>query len=89
MSSAFLETIQLENGDFALKGADETSDPLVSITFSDEAKAYIDDAAMEVAKAMIQAGIQVVARLDEARFKGSTMTTEEEEGTTKGVRILH
>ncbi|MEE4278219.1 MAG: hypothetical protein V2I82_07140, partial [Halieaceae bacterium] len=45
--------------------AASTAEPLVTIRFSDEARVYIMDQGMEVAKAMIQAGIQAAAQLAE------------------------
>lgn len=44
---------------------DGGSEPLVTIKFSDETRMYIMDQGLEVAKAMIQAGIQAAASLAE------------------------
>ena len=60
MSSAFLEIIELPDGDFVLQKADENGDPLVTITFSKDAKEFLKDHNVTVAKAMINAGIQTV-----------------------------
>ena len=43
----------------------ESREPLVTIRFSDETRMYIMDQSLEVAKAMIQAGIQAAAQLAE------------------------
>jgi hypothetical protein len=42
-----------------------STEPLVTIRFSEESRVYIMDQSMEVAKAMIQAGIQAAAQLAE------------------------
>lgn len=47
------------------KRAAKESEPLVTIRFSEESRVYIMDQSMEVAKAMIQAGIQAAAQLAE------------------------
>ncbi|UZE94833.1 hypothetical protein [Alkalimarinus alittae] len=60
MSSAFLEIIELPNGDFALQKADEDGDALVTITFSKDAKEFLKEHNVTVAKSMINAGIQTV-----------------------------
>jgi len=60
MSSAFLEIIELPGGDFALQKADEEGDALVTITFSKDAKEFLKEHNVTVAKAMIGAGIQTV-----------------------------
>ncbi len=60
MSSAFLEIIELPDGEFALQKADENESPLVTITFSKDAKEFLKEHNVTVAKAMINAGIQTV-----------------------------
>lgn len=66
MSTALLEIVDLGDGEIVLQRADEDDgEPLVSIQFSEETTAYLMDNNLEVAKAMIQAGIQAAARLAE------------------------
>ena len=67
MPSSVLEIIELANGDIVLKRAEHAEDPLVTIRFSDDAKAFIDDSSIEVAKAMIQAGIEAAAAIADER----------------------
>ena len=69
MSSPFLEIVQLADGEIVLKRSDEEGDPLVEIRFSEESKDYIGDAGIDIAKAMIQAGIQAATHLNEARLE--------------------
>lgn len=57
MSPSFFEIVQLSNGDYALRRIDDDGAPLVRISFSEEAKDMMDDRQMQVAKAMIGAGI--------------------------------
>lgn len=58
------EIIELDNGDVALQRAEEQSgEPLVSIRFSEESSFFLDDAKLEVAKAMIEAGLDVVSEI--------------------------
>jgi len=65
VSASFLEIIDLGDGEIALQRADDDSEPLVTISFSDESRVYLMDNGLEVAKAMIQAGIQAVAAIAE------------------------
>ncbi len=65
MASSFLEIVELANGDIVLQRPDDDAEPLVVIKFSDESRVYMMDATLEVARAMIQAGVQVVAQLSE------------------------
>ena len=46
-------------------GASPGNEPLVTIRFSEESRMYIMDQGLEVAKAMIQAGIQAAAMVAE------------------------
>lgn len=63
MSSSFLEIVQLADGEVVLQRVDDDSEPLVSIRFSDESQTFIDEAKLDVAKAMIHAGLQAVAQI--------------------------
>jgi len=63
--SSFLEIVEMPNGDIVLQRSDDDGEPLVVIQFSDETKVYLLDGTLEVARAMIQAGIHVAAQLAE------------------------
>ena len=65
MAAALLEIFDRGDGEIVVKRADDDSEPLVTIRFSDEARAYMMDSGLEVAKVMIQAGIQAAAVISE------------------------
>ena len=65
MPASLLEIVDLGDGEIVLQRADDESEPLVSIQFSDETRVYLMDNGLEVAKAMIQAGIEAAAKLAE------------------------
>lgn len=65
MSTSLLEIVDLGDGEVVLQRADDDSEPLVSIQFSEEASAYLMESNLEVAKVMIQAGIQAAAKIAE------------------------
>lgn len=65
MPSSFLEIVEMPNGDIVLQRSDDDGEPLVVIQFSEETKVYLMDGTLEVARAMIQAGIQTAAQLAE------------------------
>lgn len=65
MSTSLLEIVDLGDGEVVLQRAEDDSEPLVSIQFSEEASAYLMDNNLEVAKIMIQAGIQAAAKMAE------------------------
>jgi hypothetical protein len=57
--SSFYEIIELMNGDVALARADdENNEPLVTIRFSSESLAFLGEEKFNVAKAMIEAGME-------------------------------
>ena len=62
--STLYEIVELPNGDIALRRADEDGEPLVSIRFSKESQYFLEDAKIEIAKAMIEAGLDTVGALD-------------------------
>ena len=83
MSTSLLEIVDMGNGEIVLQRADDDSEPLVTIRFSEESQLYLMDNGLEVAKAMIQAGIQAAATLsEEAELEVETSSSPE-------ARILH
>ena len=65
MSTPAFELIILENGDIGLQraGVDET---LVRVKFSSKVKEYLGDQQVEIAKQMIDSGIQAVIDWEQA-----------------------
>lgn len=64
MSPSFFEIVQLSNGDYALRRIDDDSAPLVRISFSEEAREMMEDRDMNVAKAMMAAGIEAAGNIN-------------------------
>ncbi len=65
MTTSFLEIIELSDGDVALQKSDSEDEQLVTIHFSDEAKAMLQGDYVQIAKGMIQAGLQMVGQMQE------------------------
>ena len=65
MSTSLLEIVDLGDGEVVLRRVEGDSESLVSIQFSDEANAYLMGNNLEIAKVMIQAGIEAAAQLAE------------------------
>ena len=66
MALTEFELIMMDNGEVALQrsGSDE---PLVRITFSKDVLSYLDGKHVDVAKSMMDAGIQTVFEINEER----------------------
>jgi hypothetical protein len=60
-----LEIVDLGDGEVVLQRVEDDSEALLSIQFSDEANAYLMGNNLEIARVMIQAGIEAAARLSE------------------------
>ena len=86
MSTSLLEIVDLGDGEVVLQRADDDSEPLVSIQFSEEASAYLMENNLEVAKVMIQAGIQAAAKMAEMS-SGEMESSESSEKAEQ--RTLH
>ena len=82
MSASLLEIVDLGDGEIVLQRADDDSEPLVTIRFSDESRSYMMDSGLEIAKAMIQAGIEAAAAMAE---RDQDVEAMEEEAP----RVLH
>lgn len=67
MSSSLYEIVEMANGDVVLQKADEGTqpEPLVSIRFSADSLSYMREGKLEVAKAMIEAGMEAASELAE------------------------
>jgi len=62
--ATYYEVIELSNGEIALqKEGDTRSKPLVTMRFSSELIQFLQDAKIDIAKIMIQAGLEHVADL--------------------------
>ena len=83
MPASLLEIVDLGDGEIVLQREDGADEPLVTISFSEEARLYLMDQGLEVARAMIQAGIQAVSEITEQ----GQAEDEMEEGD--GARVLH
>lgn len=92
MPSSFLEIVELPNGDIVLLRADGEGEPLVNIRFSEESKSYMPDMRMEVARAMIQAGIETAVMLSEDNDMPddvSSASFDDDEEDLSEARVLH
>ena len=72
MSDPVIELIQLENGDIALRHSDAPDDHLVTIKFSEQLRGFLQFDQMEVARAMVEAGMESyreiqIQRVDEVK----------------------
>ncbi|TQV81367.1 hypothetical protein FKG94_09765 [Exilibacterium tricleocarpae] len=65
MPSSLFEIIELPNGDIALQRAGEEGEPVVCIRFSQESLYFLRESKFEVAKAMIEAGLEAASEMAE------------------------
>ncbi len=85
--SSFYEIIELINGDVALARADdENSEPLVTIRFSPESLAFLGEEKFNVAKAMIEAGMEVAG--DIADQQAEAMLEELSESFSDNEKLM-
>ena len=78
MPTSFLEIVELPDGRIELRRADDEGS-LVTLDFSEDAKAFMQGQHVEVAKAMLSVGVQMAGRLAEGEIE------KDEEGP----RVLH
>ncbi|RLA53505.1 MAG: hypothetical protein DRR42_04650 [Gammaproteobacteria bacterium] len=63
MTSSLYEIVMLADGEVVLQRSNEDGEPLIRVSFSDEAKFYLGSASIDIARAMIDAGIEAVEQL--------------------------
>ena len=64
MSNAFLEIVELPDGRIVLRRSEEES-PLVTLNFSTEAREFLQERYIDVARAMFHAGLDAAGHLAE------------------------
>ena len=77
MPTAFLEIVELPDGRIVLRRGDD-QESLVTLEFSADALAFLQGQQVEVAKAMLNVGVQMAGRLAEGGMLGD-----------EGSRVLH
>lgn len=82
MPISLLEIVDCGDGKVVLQRSGDNENPLVTILFSDETLVYLKDNGLEVARAMIQAGIQATAAI-------SDRENDTEELSPSSRHILH
>lgn len=62
--STLYEILELPSGEIVLQRAGDDAEPLIRIRFSDQARAYMLDASLDVARAMVEAGVKVLSDIN-------------------------
>lgn len=90
MSDMFLEIIELENGQIALRRADSDDEPIMRICFSDDVRAQLDDECIDVAKVMLTAGIHMISDLNvKAAGAAEALDSESEDENESQHHVIH
>ena len=61
---SIFEIVVLPNGDIALKRDNDIDEPIIRISFSKEVDGFSEESKINVAKAMIDAGIDLFDKMD-------------------------
>ncbi|MFT7562240.1 MAG: hypothetical protein ACI93R_004175 [Flavobacteriales bacterium] len=80
MTDTLFEIVELKDGEIVLRRANDDGDPLLSISFSEEALYFLNNSKFEVAKLMIEAGLEAASdpqELDETEDDFDEASTPE------------
>ncbi len=83
MSAPLYEIVELANGDVVLQRVDDEGVPLLSIRFSPETLSFMQDGKFDVAKAMIEAGMEAAGDLADASTAADAFNDEADGSYTK------
>ena len=72
-----VELVHLENGDIALRRADSPEQPMVVIRFSDSSLSLVAPDKMDIARAMVEAGIQRFGDIQSQRVEEAKAAAEQ------------
>jgi hypothetical protein len=86
MSSTLYEIVELPNGDIVLQRTDDAAEPLVSIRFSADSLSFMREGKFDVAKAMIEAGMEAAGELADQSMEDIWDELEPENGESP---VLH
>jgi hypothetical protein len=75
--TSLLEIVELADGEIVLRDAEGDGRPLINIRFTNESEMVSATARLEVAKAMIQAGMATFAEIVESHNEDAVFQTEE------------
>jgi len=81
--AAVFEIVELTDGEIALKRSDGEGEPLVRIRFSGDAIASFPQQHLEIAKAMIEAGVRKVGELSGVEVEDTSAIADVEQ------RVFH
>ena len=82
---SFFEIVVLPNGDIALKRGNDADEPLIRISFSKEVEGFSDESKIDLAKVMIEAGIDLLDKMD----LDILQSAEEENNFSGTSRLIH
>tara|TARA_B110000285_G_scaffold28433_1_gene28459 strand:+ start:158 stop:409 length:252 start_codon:yes stop_codon:yes gene_type:complete len=80
---SFFEIVVLPNGDIALKRGNDNDEPLIRISFSREVEGFSEESKIDLAKVMIEAGIDLFDKMDL-----DILQSTEEENDFSGISCL-
>lgn len=83
MPTTFLEIVELPDGRIVLRRAEDQV-ALVTLDFSARARAFLQNQHVEVAKAMLNVGVQMAGQL-----VAGELEADEDEDEDEGPRVLH
>ncbi|GGK82941.1 hypothetical protein [Amphritea balenae] len=86
MSDMFLEIIELDDGQIALRRADSDDEPIMKISFSDDVREQMDGDCIDIAKVMLTAGIHMISDLN---VKAASEIETNEEPAEEAPRTIH
>ena len=73
MSDPIIELVQLENGDIVLRHSDKPDQPLVTISISDQIANLQPEEKLDVANAMVEAGLERYQDIQFQRIEEDTI----------------
>lgn len=77
MPDMFLEIVELDDGEIALRKADSDDEPIMRVNFSDHILEQLQDQHIDVAKVMLTAGIHMISDMNQKSEDDLSLTTEE------------
>ena len=80
---SFFEIVVLPNGDIALKRGNDNDEPLIRSSFSREVEGFSEESKIDLAKVMIEAGIDLFDKMDL-----DILQSTEEENDFSGISCL-
>ncbi|WP_432473884.1 hypothetical protein [Amphritea sp. HPY] len=89
MPDMFLEIVELDDGEIALRKADSDDEPIMRVNFSDHILEQLHEQHIDVAKVMLTAGIHMISDINQKSEEGQASDGSSDNTDDLRPKVIH